>query len=260
MTSHAPITSRLDLGRRSLTTATWGSGPPDIVFLHDGLGSIGQWRDVPMLVAEQTGRSVVAYDRAGHGESTPVPSGAWPADWLHSEAAVLADLLVALGIQQPLLVGHSDGGSIALLHAAATSLAVEGVVALAAHSWVEPVCVDAITRMRASPAPIIAGLARHHCEPVALFDAWSGVWTSAEFAEWDIRAQLRSVSAPVLVVQGSDDVYATPEHARRTAEAIGDNAEHHLVDGLGHLLHHDDGAFVVSAVVEFARSIRFGSS
>lgn len=251
-----PGLDRVVLGERTLTTATWGGGRPDIVFLHDGLGSIAQWREVPRLVAERTGRSVMAYDRAGHGDSIPAPTGAWPADWLHTEAAVLADLVTALGIERPLLVGHSDGGSIALLHAARAGRAVRGVVALAAHTWVEPVCVEAITAMRTSPAPIVAGLARHHADPVALFEAWSGVWTSTRFRAWDIRPSLSTVSASTLIVQGSVDAFATPEHATATAAAIGDNAEHRLVDGLGHLLHHDDDEFVVGVVVDFAGSIR----
>ena len=101
--------------------------------LHDGLGSIAQWRDVPGRIADRLGVGVMAYDRPGHGASTPVPSGPWPADWLSHEADRLASLLRELEVQQPLLVGHSDGGSISLIHAA-TGGDVAGVVALAPHS------------------------------------------------------------------------------------------------------------------------------
>lgn len=250
-----PAIDRVGLGKRSLTTATWGQGRPEIVFLHDGLGSISQWRDVPAAVAERTGHTVMAYDRAGHGASTPVPTGAWRADWLHTEAVVLAELLESLAIERPLLVGHSDGSSIALIHAAAAGEPVLGLVALAPHSWVEPVCVDAISAMRLAPAVIIAGLARHHADPVAIFEAWSGVWTSEEFGQWDIRDQLSSVAVPTLIVQGTADAYASSTHAAETARAIGDNAEHRLIDGLGHLLHHEDADLVVDTVAEFGASI-----
>ncbi len=154
-----------------LRTATWGEGTPSIVMLHDGLGSLGQWRTLPADVHQLTGASVMTYERAGHGQSTPVPGGAWPADWLHREAAVLASLLARLDIVAPLVVGHSDGGSIALIHAA-TGGDQTALMVLAAHTWVEPVCTDAITAMGDRPAAIIAGLARHHNAPAEVFAAW----------------------------------------------------------------------------------------
>ena len=131
----------VDVDCARLRTATWGDGPASIVLLHDGLGSIGQWRDIPSAVHRSTGVPVMAYERAGHGASNPAPSGPWPADWLHREAAVLDALIEVLGIESPTLVGHSDGGSIALIQAA-TSGACRSAMVLAAHTWVEDVCVE----------------------------------------------------------------------------------------------------------------------
>lgn len=238
-----------------LRTATWGSGVANILLLHDGLGSIGQWRGVPGAIHRATGATVVAYDRAGHGASTPVPDGPWPADWLHREADVLAELLGQQDVRAPLLVGHSDGGSIALLHALAGSSSgtdsIAGVVALAPHSWVEPVCVASIAAMRDGPEDIIAGLARHHDAPGPLFEAWSGAWTSDAFAPWDIRPTLGGIARPVLVVQGSADEYATTAQLEQTALAIGDDAETLLIDGVGHVLHHQVPDTVTDLVAAF---------
>lgn len=237
------------VGDASVSTALWGDGPPDIVFLHDGLGSVTQWRSIPAQVAEATGVSVLAYDRPGHGTSTPIPSGAWPADWLTTEAARLEQLLQAVGADRPLLVGHSDGGSISLIHAA-NHYRARGLLLLAAHSWVELKTVDAIASLRHSPAVVIAGLARHHEHAEELFEAWSGVWVGDEFGRWDIRDEIGSIEAPVHVVQGALDEYANPEHATETAAAVGSNAECTLLPGLGHLMHHTDPDAVVQLVVD----------
>lgn len=239
----------------ALTTRTWGDGPPSMVLLHDGLGSIGQWRDVPARLADATGRTVLAYDRAGHGRSTPVPDGPWPPRWLHREAEVLARLLAELDIGRPVLVGHSDGGSIALLHAAVAGEGVAGVVALAAHTWVEQVCVDAIAALRADPALVVDRLARHHAAPAAVFDAWSGVWTGDAFRTWDIRPLLGGTSAPVLVVQGAGDEYATDAMVDETVAAVGPSATGVVVPGVGHLLHHQAPDVVVDLVARFVAGL-----
>ena len=234
-------------GSGQLVVTTWGDGAPEIVMLHDGLGSVSQWRDVPARLHEATGCTVMAYDRAGHGSSTPVPTGAWPADWLHREADVLTELLDAVAAECPVLVGHSDGGSIALL-AAANGAACRGVVALAAHTFVEQVCVDEIAAMRTTPDRYVAGLRRHHDHPDAVFEAWSGVWTSDEFRPWDVRERLGEIDVPVVVAQGAADEYATDAQALDSAAAIGANARAVLLPGLGHLLHHQAPDQVVGLV------------
>ncbi len=236
-----------------LTVARWGDGPAEIVLLHDGLGSIEQWRGIPAAVAAETGRTVVAYDRPGHGSSTPAPTGPWPADWLHREAERFDRVLDTIGAERPLLVGHSDGGSIALL-LAATGRPIRSLLTLAAHSWVEQLCYDSIVAMRHNRAAIVAGLARSNDHPEALFEAWSGVWVSDEFRRWNILSILSAVGCPTLVAQGADDEYAPPRHAVDTAAAIGDNAEHLLLDGLGHLLHHQDPDRIVGLIADFDTS------
>ncbi len=257
-----PAFSTVRIGAASLRTATWGSGPPEIILLHDGLGSIPQWRSVPGDVAAQTGRTVLAYERAGHGESTPIPTGPWPTAWLHHEAAVLGQLIVAVGASRPILVGHSDGGSTALIHAAQISAAQPSasqpaaaqpaaLLALAPHSWVEDICFESIMGMRANRTAIVAGLARHHRDPEAIFEAWSGVWVSDDFRTWDIRPELIAISIPAVIAQGADDAYASDDQAHLTAAAVGSNAESLIVAGVGHIMHHDDADLVAGLIADF---------
>ena len=245
-----PQLDRVHVVGCELATATWGDGPVDIVMLHDGLGSISQWRSVPADVAARTGRCVLAYERAGHGTSAPVPRGPWPTNWLHREAIVFDELLSALEVEAPFVVGHSDGASTALIHAATTTGRVRGLVAIAPHSWVEDICFSSIVSMRANRDRIIAGLAKHHAAPEAVFEAWSGVWVSDEFRSWDIRPMLANIEIPTVIAQGSKDAYASDAQAILTAEAIGPNASLTLLDGLGHIAHHDDAEMVAAFIAD----------
>jgi len=231
-----PHRRSIGVGGATIEVATWGDGPPEIVLLHDGLGSIAQFRDLPGDLAQDAGMTVMAYNRPGHGTSSPAPSSVWPVDWLHREAALLGDLLAQLSVKRPLLVGHSDGGSIALIHAAADPESVRGLVALASHSFVEDLNLTKIRAMRSDRGRWVTGLSRFHPHAAELFEAWSGVWVDRGFRAWDIRGDLGAISAPTLVVQGGDDEYGTEVMATDTAAAIGSNAECVLLAGAGHLL------------------------
>ena len=240
----------VDFDGAQLRTATWGNGPASIVLLHDGLGSIEQWRNIPSAVHSSTGATVMAYERAGHGASLPAPSGPWPADWLYQEASALDGLIGRVGIESPTLVGHSDGGSIALIQAAISSTC-QSVMVLAAHSWVEDVCVESIRAMRARRAHVVTALSRYHDAPGALFEAWSGRWVSDEFASWDIRSLIGDIECPALVVQGTRDEYATDAQLTETAASIGANAGLHWIQDGGHVLHHDEPDQVVALIASF---------
>ncbi len=248
---NGPTHSVVELGDRRLHTRMWGDPPATIVLLHHGLGSISQFRDLPERLHSATGGTILAYDRAGHGNSLPTPSDEWPADWLHTEADVLASLLVAMGITRPLLVGHSDGASIALIHAAGEDQSVVGLVALAPHSFVEDKAVGAIASMRAESTQLLATLVEHHTEPLALFEAWSGAWVSDAFRDWDIRDRLAGITAPVLVLQGSRDEFASDEMLRSTVTAMGPLAEGRLLDGLGHDLPREAPALLCDLIAGF---------
>lgn len=245
----------IDLGDQRLAAASWGEGDAQIVMLHDGLGSISQWRSVPHEVALRTGVGVLAYERAGHGSSTPAPSGPWPADWLHREAAVLQRVLDHVGCEQPFIVGHSDGASAALLHAAEAADSIRGVLAIAAHTWVEDICRSSIVDMRAETERFIAGLSKHHDAPAEVFEAWSGVWVSDEFRPWDVRPQLAAIEVPAVIAQGTEDAYASDDQVHLTVEAIGENARGVFLPGLGHIAHHDDAEAVVDLIVSVYESL-----
>jgi pimeloyl-ACP methyl ester carboxylesterase len=182
---------------------------PAVVLLHEGLGSVRLWKDFPAALADATGARVVAFSRFGHGDSDPPPRPRTPR-FMHEEAAeVLPALLGALGIANPVLVGHSDGASIALIHAA--SHPVRAVVAMAPHVFVEAMC---LIEIRAAKHLYETGglrerMARHHRDPDAAFYGWNDVWLHPDFPRWSIEDVLPDITCPLLLIQGTDDQYGT---------------------------------------------------
>jgi pimeloyl-ACP methyl ester carboxylesterase/GNAT superfamily N-acetyltransferase len=179
------------------------------VLLHEGLGSLRLWRGFPEHLAAATGRRTVAFSRHGHGQSDPPAKPRTPA-FMHEEALeLLPDLLRALAIEDPVLVGHSDGASIALIHAAHHP--VSAVVAIAPHVFVEEVCLREIRRAREAyeTTDLRERMARHHRDPDAAFFGWNDVWLDPAFPEWDITDELEHITCPVLLIQGVNDQYGT---------------------------------------------------
>lgn len=185
-----------------------------LVFLHEGLGSVAMWRDWPQALCNATGRAGWVYSRRGYGQSEAVPdvrtTGKLRADYMHQEAwTVLPTLLKTLEIQNPVLVGHSDGATIALLHA--SQQAVAACVVMAPHVMVEDVSIKAITEARDA---FVAGalrerLARYHSDVDCAFWQWNDVWLSPDFRAFDIRTACTQITAPVLAIQGVDDPYGS---------------------------------------------------
>lgn len=215
-----------------------GAGRPTIVMLHHGLGSVSSWRSFPRELAELTGLPVVAYSRRGYGRSAPTPDIPWPPDFMEREArGDLPALLATLGIDRPLLLGHSDGASIALLYAASGLEPVPlGTILLAPHLFVEE---ETLAGARAAGAafgggPLRKALAHHHRDPEAAFRGWQETWLSSGFRSWDIRPRLRAVRGPLLVVQGLADEYGTLAQVAPIAAGDGPPAEMLLLDRCGH--------------------------
>jgi pimeloyl-ACP methyl ester carboxylesterase/GNAT superfamily N-acetyltransferase len=180
-----------------------------LVLLHEGLGSVGLWRGFPEALAQATGRRIVAFSRHGHGQSDPPPKSRTPA-FMHEEAReLLPGLLATLNIEKPVLVGHSDGASIALIYAA--QHAVDGVVAIAPHVFVEDICLVEIRKARDAyeSGDLRDRLARHHRDPDAAFFGWNDVWLDPQFPSWDITSELNRITCPVLLIQGERDQYGT---------------------------------------------------
>jgi pimeloyl-ACP methyl ester carboxylesterase len=227
----------------------WIGAPAEraLVFLHEGLGSVAGWRDFPAVVSAATGLPAMAYSRRGYGASDPYP-GPWPPTFMEEEAALLPALLAREGIGRPILVGHSDGASIALIHAAAGG-AAEKLALLAPHVLVEPLTEAEIARFRANAPEMAERLRRQHGDKAeAVIDAWSGVWLSDTFRTWNIEALLPRIRCPTLVVQGTADPYGTGVHAESIARATG--AEIVWLP-CGHHPHREAPAETLAAIVRF---------
>jgi pimeloyl-ACP methyl ester carboxylesterase len=184
---------------------------PVVVFLHEGLGSLSMWKDFPREFCKAHGFTGFVFSRYGYGGSTAKPSEErWAPDFMHRQAdEVLPALLEHAGIERPWLFGHSDGGSIALLHAARHPVA--GVVAVAPHLFVEDVSIASIEKARDAyeAADLRARLARHHADPESAFRGWNDVWLSPAFRRWNIEAEIATIACPILAVQGEGDEYGT---------------------------------------------------
>jgi pimeloyl-ACP methyl ester carboxylesterase len=185
------------------------------VLLHEGLGSVGLWKEFPGRLNEATGRRVVAFSRFGHGRSEPPPQPRTPA-FFHEEALeVLPQVLARLGAPEPILVGHSDGASIALIHAGHHP--VTGIALLAPHVFVEDVTVAEIriARDRYAEGGLRQRMARHHDDVDAAFRGWCDVWLDPAFRAWSLEADAERVTCPTLLIQGVDDPYGTLEQLDR---------------------------------------------
>lgn len=193
------------------------SEAPLIVFLHEGLGSLAMWRDFPETLCQASGCRGLVYSRPGYGASTPrSPDEHWGPDFLHQQAQeVLPTLLKTLGLDtakvKPWLLGHSDGGSIALLYASMFPDQLAGAVVLAPHILVEDISVESIAIVRQTylDTDLRQKLARHHVDPDSAFWGWNDVWLSREFRNWNIEPEVAGVRCPVLAIQGKNDEYGT---------------------------------------------------
>lgn len=229
------------------------SGRAALVLLHEALGSASLWRGLPRTLARRTGRRTVAWSRHGHGRSDPLPAPRGH-DYLDREVALLPRVLDAtLGVDRPVLVGHSDGATIALLHAAAVPDAVTGLVLVAPHVVVEDVTLRGVaaTRDRAAVTDLVDRLARHHDDAPGLFAAWHGTWLDAGFRDWDVTDRLSSVRAPTLVVQAQDDEYATLRQLDLVEAGVAGPVRRYVPAHGGHSPHLDPATGVLDEIVDF---------
>lgn len=223
-----------------------------LVLLHEGLGCRASWRDLPARLHARTGRAVVVGSRQGYGRSRPWSRPPGPR-FLHDEATVaLPALVAALGVTRPVLLGHSDGASIALVAAGSPPLAaqVAGVAALAPHLFVEDETVAAIAALaaRAATERVVERLARHHVDAAATFAGWTGVWLAPAFRALDLTAEVAASTCPILAVQGDADEYGTLAQLDRLV-ALRPDARRLILPGVGHHPHLQAPAAVEDALV-----------
>ncbi len=238
--------------------AAGGGTSPTIVFLHEGLGSIGQWRDFPAALCILTGLPGLVYDRWGYGKSDPVILPR-PVRYLHEEAlTTLPEVLEKCGVGEAILVGHSDGGTIALIFASVHPRHVLGVATEAAHVFVEDVTVrgieEAVQTYRTTDLP--ERLSRYHgANTDLMFRGWAETWLSPEFRNWNVEEYLPGVVCPVLAIQGVDDQYGTPAQVESITGKVTGPARKLLIPACGHIPHHEARSAVLTAIKAFADEI-----
>ena len=230
---------------------------PTLVFLHEALGSIGQWKGFPADLCNRTGLPGFVYERWGFGKSERRGPGPWPLDYLEKEATVLDEVLTAAGIERPVLFGHSDGGTIALLFAAAFPDKAEAVVSEAAHVLVEEISLSGIRDVVESSKDgrLLRGLSRYHGEKTAdVFSGWADTWQAPGFRAWNIVGKLSSIRRPLLVLQGTDDQFGTELQVESIRTSVSGPVGTHLFPGVGHVPHLEAGEAVVAEAGRFLSS------
>lgn len=228
---------------------------PLLVFLHEGLGSVAMWKDFPERLCNAAGVRGLVFSRPAYGRSTPrAADEIWDVDFMHRQAhEVLPAFFEALGITEaPWLLGHSDGGSIALLYAARFPKAVRGLVLMAPHIFVEDVTIAniEIARDAYQNTDLPAKLGRYHDDADSAFWGWNRIWLHPPFRQWNIEAEIAAIRAPVLAIQGVDDEYGTLEQIRGIARRVPGTRLLEL-PACGHSPHRDRPDAVIAAATDF---------
>jgi pimeloyl-ACP methyl ester carboxylesterase len=257
----APVEiGHVDLGDQQLEFVRYGAvsdEAPSLIFLHEGLGSVAMWRDFPARVAMATGAQAIVYSRSGYGRSSP-RTGPYDVDYMHREALdILPRLFDAWGISEPVLVGHSDGASIALIQAAADTSPVSALALVAPHIYVEPVSVQSITEAREhfKTTDLEQRLGRYHDDPTHAFQGWNDIWLHADFLNWNIEALLPSIDCPILAIQGENDAYGTMVQIDSIATGTRGPVELLKLPDCGHSPHRDQPSSTLDALSTFINGL-----
>jgi pimeloyl-ACP methyl ester carboxylesterase len=235
-----------------------GAAGPMLVFLHEGLGSIAQWRDFPFAVSLAVHLPAVVYERGGYGNADPL-DGPRSVNYLHEEALQsLPEVLRLLQIDDAILIGHSDGGTIALIFAAVWPEKVRGIITEAAHVFVEEVTLagirEAVSQYDATD--LREKLLKYHgSNTEAAFQGWSETWLSPAFRDWNIEKYLPGVRCPVLAIQGRDDEYGTPAQVEAIVNGVSGPAESLIFKDCGHVPHHQARDRVLAEMTRFILAV-----
>lgn len=252
----------LSVNERLIEAAWWGPGPdvvPTIIMLHEGLGCVALWRDLPERLAQATGCGVLAYSRFGYGGSAPAVLPR-PMNYMHEEALdVLGQILDQTGVRRAILLGHSDGGSIATIYAGGVQdFRLRGLVLIAAHFFVEDITIASIEGARTAyeSTNLPEKLGRYHSDPDNAFWGWNGAWLDARFRGWRIDDFIPTIRVPVLLLQGSADEYGSlAQFALFQAEAYCP-VETCVIPGAAHEPHASHGEETLAAIGEFIKRIQ----
>ncbi len=233
---------------------------PLLLFLHDALGSIGTWKDLPEQLSEETRCPALVYDRYGHGGSEPLKEMR-EKQYMHIEGeSTLPLLLESLGVREKVIpIGHSDGGSIALLFAAAFPEKVKGLVTEAAHVFVEDITIEGIQKAvkEFKKGHLERALeAYHDINTRPVFNAWADTWLSPSFQDWNITDRLPRIKAPILVIQGEDDEYGSQAQVDAIVEGVSGPATPFMVPACGHNPHHEASDVVLPRIADHITSLQ----
>ncbi len=233
---------------------------PGLILLHEGLGSVSLWRDFPERLAAATGSPVFAYSRAGYGRSSPVPLPR-PLSYMHDEARdVLPGVIEAAGFSHTVLVGHSDGASIAAIYAGSLARPdLAGLVLMAPHFFVEDVSVESIAEARQSyeAGDLRERLKRHHGDNVDVaFYGWNSAWLDPGARQWDITEYLPHIRVPSLLIQGEDDEYGTLAHIDTAERLIAGPVEQLVLAACGHSPQRDQPEKTIAAIARFVEGLK----
>jgi pimeloyl-ACP methyl ester carboxylesterase len=223
--------------------------------LHEGLGSISHWKDFPYQLAKETGAGVFVYSRYGHGASDAL-EGPRSVSYMHHEAqVVLPDVLRQAGIRRPILLGHSDGASIAIIYAGTFPESPAGLILEAPHVFVEEISVMSIAQARSAygESDLAQRLARHHANAESVFWGWNNIWLDPRFRAWNIESFLDPIRCPVLVLQGAQDEYGTLKQVEAIQAKI-PSASVVILENCKHAPHRDQRDATLSAIRQFLRT------
>lgn len=231
---------------------------PTIVFLHDSLGCTQLWRDFPGKISEDTQCNVLVYDRLGYGKSFPMISHERENNYMELEADLLNELLNELNINNAILFGHSDGGTIALIAASKYPENIEAVICEAGDIFVEDITVkgvsDAFEAYQTTNLP--ERLAKYHGDKVPMMvKAWTEIWLSERFKNWNIEYLLKNITSPLLFIQGEADEYGTLDQVEKTINQVSGSSEKYIIPNVGHTPHKEVPDLVLNKSVEFINHI-----
>lgn len=240
-------------GRLEVVDLPGASDLPAVVLLHEGLGSVELWRGLPDDLHRVTGLRTIVFSRFGHGRSDPPPRPRTPSFMDDEALEVLPAVMAKLGVDSPIVVGHSDGGSIALIFSSVHPVA--GLVLIAPHVFVEELSIESIERARDSfETKLRERMGRYHNDPVVTFSGWCDVWLDPAFRSWSLESRLADVAAPALLIQGRGDPYGTLTQIESIQKQLNGPVELLVVDG-GHSPHLEHRDAVLTAVTAFIRRI-----
>jgi len=263
MTGYAESRSFINIAGHRLEALTIGdvtSSAPTLVFLHAGLGSLDLWKEYPSKLVERTGFGALVYSRYGYGRSDSL-SEKRSVNYLHHEGQeVLPEILDAFEISRPILIGHSDGATIALLFAAAFPSRPCAIILEAPHIFVEDITLAGLREAKEAyeNGPLRNALQPHHIDAETTFRGWNDIWLNPEFRDWNIEAELKTIACPVLLIQGEDDQYGTMAQLEGIRRQV-PGAELHMIQQCRHSPHQDQPDIVLEHMVRFIKDLGVSS-